>query len=269
MVFLYVLARSSAWGAPPGEVSIQGACRQGGVIFVTLHGASPDDKLSWLGVEYPLAVEGDTQRAILPVPVETAPGGHELRLGTNLLRTVQVARVNFPHRTVTLPAAMLATYDSKRNKDDDALIFAAARIFTPQRYWRGPFLQPAAGPLSTGFGAKRTYNGWRKGWHKGLDVEADTGTPIEAPNGAVVALVAPGQLVNGNATLLDHGMGVYSLYMHQSRILVKKGQRLTQSQLIGKVGSTGAGTGPHLHWQCFVHGVPVDPKVLMHAPAGW
>jgi len=256
-------------------IRVQGAARQGGVLFVTVNGIAPRHPatLTWLGQKYPLAAEGTVMRAVLPVPVETEAGGYTLRLdvesGETVEHSVGVAAVHFPHQSLSLPAAMLATYDSPRAKRDDELLLTTARKFTPQRYWVGSFLLPAAGPLSTGFGDKRTYNGWRKGWHKGLDVAAGPGTPIHAPNGGVVVVAAPGMLVNGNCTLIDHGLGVMSLYMHQSHIKVKSGQHVNAGEVIGNVGSTGAGTGPHLHWGCYVHGIPVDPRVLMHVPAGW
>jgi murein DD-endopeptidase MepM/ murein hydrolase activator NlpD len=274
MLCLLFMPLTSAWGEPSapseGEVvlHVQGAARQGGVLFVTVEGRT-EGSLTWLGATYPLAAEDGKGRAILPVPVETKPGAHSLVLAEGPARTVRIASTRFPHQSITLPPAMLAGYDNPRNKSDDQLLIDAARVFTPIRYWRGAFLQPAEGPIGTHFGQKRTYNGWRKGWHKGLDIEAWGGSAIRAPGAAVVAVTAPHQLVNGNATLLNHGMGVYSLYMHQSRIRVKKGQEVARGRRIGDVGATGAGTGPHLHWQVFVHGIPVDPVVFMHPPAGW
>lgn len=226
--------------------------------------------LHWLGTDYPFCSEKGVWRAVVPVAISTRPGTFTLSVrtadGEALQRTVTVKKVAYGSQSIWLPDAMLATYDSPRAKADDRLLLTAAKQFTPQRFWRGPFRLPALGRLSTRYGQARTYNGWRKGWHKGLDVAAGAGAPIRAPGGAQAAVVAPGQLVNGNATLLDHGIGVFSLYMHQSRIDVRKGQPVTRGALIGRVGSTGAGTGPHLHWACYVHGVPVDPQVLLHAP---
>lgn len=267
-----------AWAEPPSpeaappRLRVEGAPRPGGALFITVSNASVGDTLTirWLDATYPLAADGDVLRAVLPVPRTTKPGAYMLRLAageeTRVERAVPLKKVNYGYQSIWLPAAMLATYDCARAKADDRLLLDAAKKFTPERYWRGPFRSPAAGPLSTRYGQARTYNGWRKGWHKGLDVAADSGAPIRAPGGAVVAVVAPRQLVNGNATLLDHGLGVYSLYMHQSRISVTAGQKVAEGRQIGRVGSTGAGTGPHLHWACYVHGVPVDPQVLVHAP---
>lgn len=260
---------------PPLDLSVQGTARQGGVLFVTVHGADPlhHPRVSWLGQTLPLAADGAVLRAVLAVPVDTPPGGHALKVesdeGEALSHTVEIAHVYFPHQSLSLPVGMLATYDSPRAKRDDELLLSAARKFIAERYWHGSFSLPAAGPFSTGFGEKRTYNGWRKGWHKGLDIAAGPGASIHAPNDGVVTVVGAGMLVNGNCTLINHGFGVCSLYMHQSRIHVRDGERVRRGQLIGNVGSTGAGTGPHLHWGCYVHGIPVDPKALLHVPPGW
>lgn len=285
-VLLLLSSHGQSWPAA-SPVSVQGTARQGGVLFVSMDDAilkatshdtplargASNLRLTWLGQRYPLVAEGRLLRAVLPIPVDTTPGGHTLRIeadeGIQDARVIQVRKVGFPHRSIHLPAAMLATYDSPRAKRDDALLLAAARRFIPERHWHGSFSRPAAGPFSTRFGVRRTYNGWRKGWHRGLDIEAEAGTAIHAPNGGIVAIVAPHSLVNGNATLINHGLGVASLYLHQSRIRVSSGQRVAADQIIGNVGSTGAGTGPHLHWACYVHGVPIDPRALMHVPPGW
>lgn len=259
-------------GGAPVVMRVEGAPRPGGALFVTVSNAGDGDTLAlrWLDNAYPLAAEGSVLRAVLPVPRATKPGTYVLALtgseGALVERAVPLKKVNYGDQSIWLPPAMLATYDSARAKADDRLLLDAAKKYTPERYWRGPFRSPADGPLSTRYGQARTYNGWRKGWHKGLDVAAGSGAPIRAPGGAVVAVVAPRQLVNGNATLLDHGIGVYSLYLHQSRIGVTVAQKVAAGRRIGQVGSTGAGTGPHLHWACYVHGVPIDPQVLMHAP---
>lgn len=271
---IFLLAQS-ACQADPAVLRVEGTARQGGVLFVTLS-REPGARVHFLGQDVALVPDGpqdSVMRAVLAIPIDTRPADYALTVdagsGDPLHRVVRVARGWFPHQSITLPPAMLATYDSPRNKKDDALLLAAARVFTPTRAWRGAFRLPARGPFGTHFGQQRTYNGWRKGWHKGVDIEAAAGAPIVATQAGTVAVVAPHQVTNGNATLIDHGIGVFSLYMHQSRIDVRPGQAVRQGRLIGRVGATGAGTGPHLHWQCFVHGIPVDPLAFLHVPRGW
>ena len=85
-----------------------------------------------------------------------------------------------------------------------------------------------------------------------------TGTPIRAAADGVVVF-AGGRGGYGNATIIDHGNSLATLYAHQSSILLGDGQRVTRGQVIGLVGSTGFATGPHLHFEVRINGVPVDP----------
>jgi hypothetical protein len=132
--------------------------------------------------------------------------------------------------------------------------------FTPRQLWRGRFIYPASGyVLTTGFGERRIISG-QSGvtWHEGLDLALPEGTPFVAANDGIVAMARPTQF-RGNMTILDHGMGVYSAYLHQVRFGVSEGDVVRQGQVIGYVGTTGYSTGPHLHWEMRVDNVFVDP----------
>jgi murein DD-endopeptidase MepM/ murein hydrolase activator NlpD len=139
---------------------------------------------------------------------------------------------------------------------------------TPTKYWENQFLSPASNYAETTFptsfyGTSRVYLGqgtdlkinW---WHTGIDFGGGTGLPITAP--AAGQVVFAGFLtVRGNATIIDHGWGVYSGFWHQSEIHVQVGDIVEQGQVIGLVGGTGRVTGPHLHWELWVNGIQVDP----------
>ena len=141
-----------------------------------------------------------------------------------------------------------------------AALTAAA---TPEKLWQGVFAAPVPAPFSdcwpSRYGNRRSYNGSAYTYfHTGLDFCGGIGTEILAP--AAGRVVFAGALtVRGNATVINHGWGVYSAYLHQSEILVKVGDLVQAGQLIGKVGSTGRVTGPHLHWEIWAGGVQVDP----------
>jgi murein DD-endopeptidase MepM/ murein hydrolase activator NlpD len=109
------------------------------------------------------------------------------------------------------------------------------------------------------FGSRRSYNGGpRDFYHAGLDMYAAQGEEIHAPAPGVI--VFAGWLdVRGNATMIDHGWGVYSAYLHQSEFRVKVGDVVETGQVIGLVGGTGRAAGPHLHYEILVGGVPVNP----------
>jgi murein DD-endopeptidase MepM/ murein hydrolase activator NlpD len=125
--------------------------------------------------------------------------------------------------------------------------------------WQEPFLLPIEGRSTSGFGFPRRYApGGPVSFHEGSDIGAPTGTAIIATNAGLVRVAAffP---IKGGLTIIDHGAGVTSLYFHQSRILVEAGERVEAGQVIGEVGSTGLATGPHLHWEMRVAGVPSNP----------
>jgi murein DD-endopeptidase MepM/ murein hydrolase activator NlpD len=144
-------------------------------------------------------------------------------------------------------------------------ILALTAPFTPTRYWNGVFNSPAVDPncFTSRYGTRRIYKVINSdievpGFHTGLDFCGGEGLQIFAPAPGRVVFAAP-LTVRGNATILDHGWGVYSGFWHQSEILVNVGDRVEQGQVIGLVGGTGRVTGAHLHWEVWVNGVQVNP----------
>jgi murein DD-endopeptidase MepM/ murein hydrolase activator NlpD len=122
----------------------------------------------------------------------------------------------------------------------------------------GRFIWPVNGAVASGFGPRThpIYGGSRM--HTGLDISASQGTPIKAAGDGVVVM-AGGNGGYGNWTMVDHGGGLATGYAHQARIGVRVGQHVSTGEVIGYVGSTGASTGPHLHWEVRVNGNPVNP----------
>jgi murein DD-endopeptidase MepM/ murein hydrolase activator NlpD len=203
-------------------------------------------------------------RAFIPTtPLEKA-GTRKLRVSgdgqeQNLL--VKVSDRNFPIQRINLPpgkAGLQATeFELKR-------VAALKALQTPQKYWQGLFLKPNAARMSTSYGVRRYYNGKFANdyYHRGVDYAGATGSPVIAPAPGRIALVgkvSQGFRVHGNVIGIDHGQGVIGIFMHLSRINVKEGDFVKAGQVIGAVGSTGASTGPHLHWGLYVNGLSIDP----------
>lgn len=175
--------------------------------------------------------------------------------------------VNYPYdRPLTVDPE---TVDPAITGPEDELWNSLPLAITPERYWDGVFAFPSALPaqycLDTGecwssrFGNRRSYNGGPyNAFHTGLDIIGQVGAEIFAPAPGEVVFAGP-LTVRGNATMIDHGWGIYTGYMHQSEILVETGQRVETGDLIGLVGATGRVDGPHLHWEVWVNGVRVDP----------
>ncbi|MDH4128465.1 MAG: M23 family metallopeptidase [Spirochaetota bacterium] len=137
-------------------------------------------------------------------------------------------------------------------------------INLPIQFWQGPFLQPTypdyKGKVSR-YGAYRVFRykgGIRRGYHRGLDIAKAAGTPLYAANHGIVVMSGKYKF-RGNAVVIDHGGGIYSVHFHLSKIKVKKGMFVRKGKLIGYVGNTGISTGPHLHWEMRVDGTSVNP----------
>jgi murein DD-endopeptidase MepM/ murein hydrolase activator NlpD len=155
------------------------------------------------------------------------------------------------------------TIDPAVTKPEDAQWAALTATATSRKLWDGIFTSPAPAPYSdcwpSRYGNRRSYNGSAYIYfHSGLDFCGGVGTDILAPAAGRVVFAGP-LTVRGNATIIDHGWGIYSAYLHQSEFLVKVGDMVQQGQVIGKVGGTGRVTGPHLHWEIWAGGVQVDP----------
>lgn len=118
---------------------------------------------------------------------------------------------------------------------------------------------PIKGWLTSYFGVRKSpYTGRRK-MHEGLDIAANTGTPIHVTADGVVARVetSPGY---GKTVIVDHGYGYRTLYAHNSKNLVKRGQKVSRGEKIAEVGNTGRSTGPHVHYEILLNSVPIDPR---------
>ena len=140
------------------------------------------------------------------------------------------------------------------------LIRKVLKTFTPKRFYEAKPTVPLRvyKRISSPFGGRRFINGRPAGVHKGVDFAAPKGTPVLATLSGKVVLA--GYLpLTGNTVIIDHGWGLMSLYAHLSEIKVKYGQFVKQGQIIGKVGSTGRSTGPHLHFGIYLNDVAVDP----------
>ncbi len=153
------------------------------------------------------------------------------------------------------------TLDPAITGPEDELIAQAVNKVTHERLSQGRFVYPASetSAFSSLFGSRRNYNntGYNR-YHSGLDFFAAIGDPIFAAGAGRVVLVED-LVVRGLTTVIDHGWGVHTLYMHQSEAYVSVGDVTAVGDLIGRVGSSGRSTGAHLHWEVNVGGVPVDP----------
>jgi murein DD-endopeptidase MepM/ murein hydrolase activator NlpD len=227
--------------------------------------------VTWQGKTYPMfAIAPNRMRALLPTTPLDQPGTKPLQIndGTQVQNlTVQLRDRSFPTQSIWLPPDKEGLEGTDQEFDR---VDAFKALVTPEKYWKGPFLRPNAGEITTIYGVRRYYNGEfdEDYYHRGVDYGGAMGSPVVAPAAGRVALVgreSQGFEIHGNVIGLDHGQGVASILMHLNRIDVKEGDFVQPGQVIGTVGSSGASTGPHLHWGLYVQGKAVDPVPWRYA----
>jgi murein DD-endopeptidase MepM/ murein hydrolase activator NlpD len=197
------------------------------------------------------------------------PGTYPLHLDASLPdgsvqsyeQMVLVKSGNYPLTALNVDPA---TLDPSVTEPENQKILDLVTPITPQKYWQAPFILPVDAQycIKDWFGGRRSYNaGLYNGFHSGVDF----GICSEAKPYDIYA-PAPGMVVfseklfvRGNATIIDHGEGIYSGFWHQEESYVSVGEMVSAGQLIGKIGGTGRVTGPHLHWELWVNGIQVDP----------
>jgi len=214
--------------------------------------------------------EGAYAQILLPVPLDEKATRLSLRVSVrgkpSVQQHVDVVRKERPIQELRVERAYVEPPPEVR-----ARIAEEARRtreilggFSLRRQWQLPLQRPVPGDVSSAFGLRRVYNGQPRSQHKGLDLRGAAGTPVLAAAAGTVAL-AEELYFSGKVVYLDHGLGLFSLYAHLSAIDVRPGQQVSRGQVLGKVGSTGRSTGPHLHLGCYALGMAVDPVPLMEA----
>lgn len=215
------------------------------------------------GKEYPSFPLPDNRfRAFVPTSPLDPPGRMVIEVnGSEETRNLAVGLRNRDFRTqwITLRGSGSLGTDREFDRVD-----AFKRFVSPERYWNGKLLRPSQGRVSSEYGVRRYYNGEfaENYYHRGVDYAAGTGTPVVAPAAGYIRLVgrvSEGFELHGNTVGIDHGQGLLSIMIHLSRIDVNEGDFVQAGQRVGAIGSTGAATGPHLHWGLYMNQVAVDP----------
>lgn len=245
---------------------------QGETIQVKVTAAQPVT-LNGLLVDHPLHFfpqEDGSQVALQGVHAMTEPGLYPLRIDVTLSdgsvqsfeQMVLVASGNYLPETINGVDAL--TIDPAVTAPEDAWLLSLVTPVTPEKYWQGMFQLPVDSQycVRSKYGNRRSYNsGALQSFHTGLDfgICSDANPfDIYAPADGVIVFTGL-KTVRGNATIIDHGQGVYSGLYHQAEIHVAVGDHVTAGQLIGKIGATGRVTGKHLHWEVWVNGIQVNP----------
>jgi murein DD-endopeptidase MepM/ murein hydrolase activator NlpD len=211
---------------------------------------------------------------LVGIDMQDAPGSHELLVeirdsggARRLSYNVLVLKERFPLQHLSLPKEMVDLDEETlaRVKAEQKQVQAVLETVSRERRWSTEFIEPVHGTISGAFGRMRMINGQPRTPHNGEDIAAESGTVVVAMNDGIARLTVD-HFFSGKGVLLDHGLGLYSMYFHLSEILVREGDPIARGQVIGKVGATGRATGPHLHWGVRLNGARVDPYALLQLP---
>ncbi|HEY2445971.1 MAG TPA: M23 family metallopeptidase [Rhizomicrobium sp.] len=258
---------SPAAFAQTPRLALSGSLEQGSLVLgkseasarITLDGAplrlAPAGSFVF-GLAYDQTKSGE-------LDVRYADGVHEIHAVQPVERQYEVQRITgLPEKLVTVPPQT-----RERRQREVAMIAAAHAADSDLEGFAEKFEWPIGGIISGPFGSLRILNGKPMQPHMGIDIAAPTGTPIAAPARARVALAGPDFYLEGGLTILDHGHGVTTSYLHQSKQMVKVGDTVARGQIIGQVGMTGRATGPHLHWGLNWFQMRLDPSRSTRTPA--
>ena len=204
-------------------------------------------------------------------PLDTSPGNHPIKIsdgGLSISLAITVLAGEFAKQNLTLPKdkVTLSPEDEARADAEAERMRGLWAIANP-RLWDGDFIMPLEGGISTGFGTVRLMNKTKRSIHSGLDIRGAYGTPILAANTGRVVMNED-TFFGGNTVILDHGMGLYTVYMHMQESRVVDGELVAKGEAVGLVGSTGRSTGPHLHYTVKLAASNVNPKTLAELPLG-
>lgn len=165
------------------------------------------------------------------------------------------------HLKVAPKRVELSAKDLKRYKKEKVILDAIYQNFSKTLLFESPFMKPSNLSLSSEYGTKRVFNNIKNTQHLGVDFRAPQGTPVLASNKGKI--VFSGDLFfSGNTILIDHGLSIFTMYGHLSKLKCKVGDLVDKGQVIGESGKTGRVSGPHLHWGVKVDGLWIDGFTL-------
>ncbi len=251
----------------------------GDILVLSLAPSSPvrEAGISFAGKEITLRPDenGGPSRAFIGLDLGLESGTQSLRVvfryrdgssGT-VLKSLRVTRRQFRLKHITLPDEFVEPPPEvlDRIAREAKMLAAIYSESGPAWLGQGRFGLPHQGPITDNFGERRILNGRKQSVHTGLDIDAEMGDPISASNAGRVVL-ADDLYYSGNTVILDHGLGVFTVYLHMSKLLVRAGDPVSRGAALGEAGSTGRSAGPHLPWAAKVSGSRVDPQALLGLP---
>ena len=214
-----------------------------------------------------IPLENSQYLMFIPIPVFTDDGIYPIQFNlsnsdntqSELAFNIRVAAGGYGTQNLEVSPEMQGLLAPAVQEEEFNILRRVTSEFTTERYFEGAMSIPAAAAMNGSYGTHRSYNsGPVNAFHSGADFASAPNTPIYAAAAGRVVL-ADTLNIRGNTVVINHGWGIYTLYAHQNAINVSVGDVVSIGQVIGVAGSTGRVTGPHLHWEVWVNGVPVNP----------
>ncbi len=250
---------------------------QGGAVVVKI---TPESEIKsavtqWKDntIEFSLKSQQGTLFGVIGIDLDEKPGEKKLGVimkdssGQKIKEKIVfvVVEKDFPVQHLTLPESQVTPSSEnleriRKERQEVATVFQNSRV--SDRFFDKPFIRPIKGDISTPFGVRRFMNNKPRNPHSGVDFRAQAGTPVHASNCGLVSFTGD-HFFAGKSVYIDHGMGIITMYFHLSSIDVEQGQTVQVGDVIGRVGSTGRSTGPHLHWGARVTNQRIDALNLL------
>jgi len=218
---------------------------------------------------------GEEPLALVGIDLGVKPGNHPLAIlaerkdGTleEFQWEITVSGKKFPSQKIWVPQQFVTPPRSEveRIRREAEIVGLVYTLSAPEWLGDGDFMAPHSVKPWPNFGQRRLTNNTVSSVHGGVDLPVPRGEAISAVNRGRVVLASPLYL-SGNSVIIDHGLGTFSFYCHLSELLVKRGDLVQKGAVIGKCGSTGRSTGPHLHWSMRVGDSRVDPYAMLLLP---
>ncbi len=259
----------SADGTVAGRLLPASSLVPGGIALVPIDGSAQSrPRATFNGAPVMVVRDGARWIAVLGIPLSTKPGKIRLVLERDGAPASRVELAVTPKRYVeqklkVAPGMVdLSPEDLARVERERPILQHALATFSEAPPATLRLDPPVPGRRSSSYGMRRVFNGQPRAPHTGMDIAAPTGTPVSAPLAGTV-VVTGDYFFNGGTVILDHGLGLVTMYCHLSAIDVKPGDKLAQGDALGKVGATGRVTGPHLHWGVTLNRTMVDPALFL------
>ena len=228
-------------------------------------------EVQWRNRAVPLVQSGDVWVAIIGADLDLGAGDYPAAVtfehsdGRSEVRDeiIHVESKSFPITRLTVEPRFveLSPENLERSRRESRRLGEVFGHITEDIFWDEAFAVPIPNAQGSNFGHRRVFNDQPRNPHSGADISAASGTPIRSTNRGRVVETGD-YFFNGNTVIVDHGVGIYSVYLHLSRIDVEPGQMVEKGEVVGLVGATGRVTGPHLHWGFRVQNARIDPFSL-------